>query len=68
MCPAIRHTSLCVRTGAGDYMTEWKCYECCRTSKRPEPCILSVNKEIRMPDSCVYQRGYPHAHAKWVKS
>ena len=50
-------------------MPSWKCYECCRNSKNPSPCILTTEfKEIRMPDSCIYQRGYPHAYAKWVKS
>ena len=49
-------------------MTKWLCYECCQGSKNPSPCILMVNgKEIRMPDNCIYQRGYPHANAKWVK-
>ena len=49
-------------------MTVWKCYECQPGSKNPSPCILTVNgKEIRMPDNCIYQKGYPHASAKWVK-
>jgi len=49
-------------------MTEWKCYECSKSSKNPVPCVLTVTgKEIRMPDSCIYQRGYPHFNPVWVR-